>query len=151
MKTAALILVMPPLAGFITVGGFLIAEASGARPLSAEPANVSEAAAMGAAARTIRFIVNGENPNRPWPIREGMLGSTSYSVDAIDAAILGRRPEIIEVLQEHGAVVVDVLRSACLIPFAALAGVSSNVGRSLDDQRRLCDLPSLGADRSGCP
>ncbi len=128
MKTAVLILVMPPLAGFIAVGGFLLAEASGARPWSAEPANVSEAAAMGAAARTIQLIVNGQNPNRPWRIREGVLGSTSYSVGAIDAAILGRRPEIIEVLQQHGAVVVDASRSACLIRAVDLPELMSLVG-----------------------
>ena len=132
MRTAALILVIPPLAGFIAVGGFLIAEASGARPLSAEPANVSEAAAIGAAARTIQFIANGENPNHPWLIREGVLGSASYSVDAIDAAILGRRPEIVEVLQQHGAVIVDTSRSACLIRAVDLPELMSLVGQASD-------------------
>jgi hypothetical protein len=128
MRTAALILVVPPLAGFLAVGGFLLAETSGARPLSAEPANVSEAAAIGAAARTIEYIVNGENPNRPWRIREGVLGTASYNVNAIDAAILGRRPEIIEVLQQHGAVVVDPSRSACLIRAVDLPELMSLVG-----------------------
>ncbi len=132
MKTAALILVVPPLAGFMVVGGFLLAEASGARPLSAEPANVSEAAAMGAAARAIQFIVNGENPNQPSWIGEGVLGSTPYRVDAIDAAILGRRPEIIEVLQQHGAVVVDASRSACLIRAVDLPELMSLVGSASD-------------------
>ena len=132
MKTAALILVMPPLAGFIAVGGFLLVEAAGVRPLSAEPANVSEAAAMGAAARAIQFMVNGQNPNRPWRIREGVLGSTSYSVDAIDAAILGRRPEMIEVLQQHGAVVVDASRSACLIRAVDVPEMMSLVGAASD-------------------
>jgi hypothetical protein len=132
MKSAALILVMPPLAGFVAVAGFLLAEASGARPLSAEPANVSEAAATGAAARAIRFIVNGEDPNRPWPIREGVLGSTPYRVDAIDAAILGRRPEIVEVLRQHGALVTDAVRSACLIRAVDLPELLPLVGASPD-------------------
>ena len=132
MKSAALILVVPPLAGFVVVAGFLLAEASGSRPLSAEPSNVSEAAATGAAARAIQFIVNGENPNRPWRIREDVLGSASYSVDAIDAAILGRRPEIVEVLQQHGAVVVDPPKSACLIRAVGLPELLPIVGASPD-------------------
>ncbi len=145
MKTAVLILVVPPLAGFIAVGGFLLAEAAGARPLSAEPANISEAAAIGAAARAIQLIVNGENPNRPWPIREGVLGSASYSVDAIDAAILGRRPEIIEVLMKHGARVTDAPRSACLIRAVDLPELLPIVGASSD--RVTSDASEHSSDR----
>ena len=110
-----LALALPPLAAFVFVGGFFAAEAAGLRPLSSEPANLSEAVAIGAAAGALRLIAAGEDPNQPRPIGEGVLGSVSYEVDAIDAAILGRRAEMIPVLLEHGAAVTNVQRSVCLV------------------------------------
>jgi hypothetical protein len=84
---------MPPIAGLVLVAVFLAAEAAGVSPLSHVEATVSEAAASGSA---------------------GVLDSSAYTVDAIDAAILGRRPEVIPILQEHGAAVVDIGRSVGL-------------------------------------
>ena len=110
-----LVIALPPLAAFVVVGGFFAAEAAGLRPLSSEPANLSEAVAIGAAARALRLIAAGEDPNQQHPIGEGVLGSISYQVDAIDAAILGRRPEMIPVLLEHGAAITDLQRSVCLV------------------------------------
>jgi hypothetical protein len=110
-----LVIALPPLAVFVFVGGFFAAEAVGLRPLSSEPANLSEAVAIGAAARALQLIAAGEDPNQRHPIGEGVLGSISYQVDAIDAAILGRRPEMIPVLLEHGAAVTDLQRSVCLV------------------------------------
>ena len=110
-----LVIALPPLAVFFFVGGFFAAEAVGLRPLSSEPVNLSEAVAIGAAARALRLIAAGEDPNQPHPIGEGVLGSISYQVDAIDAAILGRRPEMIPMLLEHGAAVTDLRRSVCLV------------------------------------
>jgi len=110
-----LVMTLPPVAAFVLVGGFFGAEAVGLRPLSSEPANLSEAVAIGAAARALRLIAAGEDPNQRHPIGEGVLGSISYEVDAIDAAILGRRPEMIPVLLDHGAAVTDRQRSVCLV------------------------------------
>mgnify|MGYP001481467360 CR=1 FL=1 len=71
--------------------------------------------AIGAAAHALRLIAAGEDPNQPRPIGEGVLGSVSYQLDAIDAAILGRRPEMIPVLLQHGAAVTNLPRSICLV------------------------------------
>jgi len=110
----AAILIAPPVAAFALVAGFQVAEAFGFQPLSAQPANVSEAAAMGAAAAALRFIADGSDPNVPRPIAPGVLGTLPRTVDAIDAAILGRRPEMITLLRQHGARVTDAARAQCL-------------------------------------
>ena len=89
----AAILIAPPVAAFALVAGFEVAEAFGFQPLSAQPANVSEAAAMGAAAAALRFIADKARI-RTCRVRlaPGVLGTLPRTVDAIDAAILGRRP-----------------------------------------------------------
>jgi len=108
------IVAAPPLAAFTLVAGFFLVEAAGWQPFNAQPANVSEAAAVGAAASALRFIADGSDPNVARPIAAGVLGSQARTVDAIDAAILGRRPEMITLLRQHGARVTDAARSQCL-------------------------------------
>jgi hypothetical protein len=108
------IVAAPPLTAFALVAGFFIAEATGWQPLNGEPANLSEAAATGAAASALRFIADGADPNIARPIGAGVLGSQERTVDAIDAAILGRRPEMITLLRQHGARVTDAARAQCL-------------------------------------
>jgi hypothetical protein len=103
----------PPVIAFALVAAFMTAEAFGFRPFNAEPANISEAAARGAAATALRFIASGADPNVPWPIAEGVLGTLPRTVNAIDAAILGRRAEMISLLHEHGATT-DAHRATCL-------------------------------------
>jgi hypothetical protein len=103
----------PPILAFALVAGFVAAETLEFRPLNAEPANVSEASAMGAAAAALRFIANGSDPNIPWPIAEGVLGTLPRSANAIDAAILGRRAEMISLLRKQGAAT-DANRAKCL-------------------------------------
>ena len=104
----------PPLAALVLVAGFLGGEALGFRPFDSEPLNVSEAAAMGAAAGALRFMADGSDPNVARPIAAGVLGSLPRSANAINAAILGRRPEMISLLLQHGAAVTDADRSRCL-------------------------------------
>jgi len=103
----------PPVIAFALVAALITAEACGYRPFTAEPANVAEAAARGAAAVTLRFIASGANPNVPWPIAEGVLGTLPRTANAMDAAILGRHAELIALLREHGAAT-DAHRATCL-------------------------------------
>jgi hypothetical protein len=131
-----LALALPPLAVFVVVGAFFAAEAAGFRPLSTEPANLSEATATGAAARALQLIAAGEDPNQARPIREGVLGSVSYQVDAIDAAILGRRAEMIPVLLEHGAAVTNLPRSICLVHALRYSEVLPLIGGPPDHVER---------------
>jgi len=104
---------VPPVVAFILVAAFVVGEAVGWRPLSFEPANVSEAAAVGAAATALRFIAEGADPNAPHPIAAGLLGTLPRTVNAIDAAILGRRAEMISLLRKQGATT-DGQRAKCL-------------------------------------
>ena len=104
---------VPPVVAFVLVAAFVVAEAAGWRPLSVEPSNVSEAAAVGAAATALRFIAEGADPNAPHPIAAGVLGTLPRTVNAIDAAILGRRAEMISMLRTQGATT-DVHRAKCL-------------------------------------
>ena len=131
-----LVLALPPLTVFVVVGAFFAAEAAGFRPLTTEPANLSEAVAIGAAARALRLIATGEDPNQPRPIGEGILGSISYRVDAIDAAILGRRAEMVPVLLEHGAAVTNLQRSICLVHALRYPEVLPLIGAPPDDVER---------------
>jgi hypothetical protein len=108
------IVAAPPLTAFALVAGFFMVEAAGLQPFNAEPSNISEAAAIGAAASALRFIADGSDPNLARPIRAGVLGSQPRTVAAIDAAILGRRLDMIRLLRQHGARVTDAARSQCL-------------------------------------
>jgi hypothetical protein len=108
------IVAVPPLVAFGLVGAFFTAEALGFRPLSNEPANLSEAAATGAAAAALRFIGAGADPNLEYEIRSGVLGVLPRTVNAIDAAILGRREEMVSLLLQHGALPIDADRTRCL-------------------------------------
>src|SRR5258705_12618472 len=99
---ATLIVSAPPLAAFGLVAAFFTAEAAGLRPLSNGPANLSEAGAVGAAAVALRFIGAGADPNSEYTIGPGVLGRLPRTVNAIDAAILGRQEQMLLLLREHG-------------------------------------------------
>jgi hypothetical protein len=112
-RAPLIVAAVPPVIAFALVAAFMTAEACGFRPLNAEPANVAEAAVRGAAATALRFITSGADPNVPWPVAEGVLGTLPRTVNAMDAAILGRRAEMISLLHEHGATT-DPHRATCL-------------------------------------
>ena len=147
-RRAVALVAAPPLVAFALVAGFCAAEALGFQPFDAQPANVSEAAAMGAAAAALRFVANGSDPNVPQPIAPGVLGTLPRTVTAIDAAILGRRAEMIQLLRQHGVVVADARRSRCLaeaiqfpeaLPILGMtaAGSAGSTGE-VDDPVELC-------------
>ena len=104
---------VPPVVAFVLIGAFVAAEAVGLRPLGFEPANVSEAAAVGAAATSLRFIAEGADPDAPHPVAAGVLGTLPRTVNAIDAAIIGRQAEMIALLRNQGATTV-AQRAKCL-------------------------------------
>ena len=113
-RASVMAVALPPIAGLVLVAVLLVAEGAGAGLLSHVEATVSEAAASGSAARALQLIRAGQDPDKASLIPAGTLGSRAYTVTAIDAAILGRRPEEIPILLAHGATVVDVGRSVCL-------------------------------------
>ena len=111
---SAIVAAAPPLAAFGLVVAFFTAEAVGLRPLGNDPANLSEAAAVGAAAVALRFIDTGADPNTEYTIGPGVIGILPRTVNAIDAAILGRQEQMLLLLLEHGARVTHPDRTRCL-------------------------------------
>ena len=107
-------LAAPPVAGFLLVAAYVVAEALGfhgfARP---EATTVSEAAAMGQAARALQLIAEGQDANDRHSVREGLLDHASHELTPIDAAILGRHAELVRLLQRSGAKRWDAARTTC--------------------------------------
>lgn len=106
---------VPPLAALCLVAAYLLAEALGFRGLAAaEPATVSEAAAMGHAARALQLIAQGQNPNEAQQIAAGVLDAHEYTLRPLEAAIVGRHIELVRLLQRSGAARFDMTRAICL-------------------------------------
>jgi len=107
-------IVVPPIAAFVLVAVYLVAESFGFRGLAAtEPATVSDAAAMGHAARALQLIAGGQDPNQPQHVASGILDSGEYELRPLEAAILGRHLEMVRLLQRSGAARFDLSRSFC--------------------------------------
>jgi hypothetical protein len=106
---------IPPIVGFLVLAAYVGAEALGFRGLAAPEADtISEAAALGHAARALELIAAGQNPNDPFPIRPGILGANRLELRPVEAAILGRNPELMRLLQRAGATQPDHGRIVCL-------------------------------------
>jgi len=106
---------VPPLAAFAMVALYLVAESLGFRGFAAvEPATVSEAAALGHAARALQLIDQGQDPNKPQRIAPGMLDAHEYTLRPLEAAIVGRHLEMVRLLQRSGAAQFDMTRAICL-------------------------------------
>jgi len=104
----------PPLAGFLLVAAYVVAEGVGFDGLAIpEAATVSEAAAMGHAARALQLIAEGQDVNGSHRVRDGLLDHASHELIPIEAAILGRHAELVRLLQRSGARRWDAARTAC--------------------------------------
>jgi hypothetical protein len=125
-------MVAPPLVGFILLAGYVAAEALGFRGLAQPEAHtVSEAAAMGDAARTLQLIASGQDANGTYVVREGLFDHTSHELTPIEAAILGRHPELVRLLQRSGATRWDRARATCFAQLR-LPQVLADVGGAAD-------------------
>jgi hypothetical protein len=80
-------------------------ELRGETPFSYGPVrNIAEAAAMGHASEVLRFLGDGQDPNKVWPVRRDIISSTITRVTALEAAIWSRRVQLIELLDRQGAI-----------------------------------------------
>ena len=87
-------MVVPPLAGFVLVAAYVIVEALGFRGLArTEGDTVSEAAALGHAARVLQLIAGGQDASLRHRVREGVIDHDAHAFTPIEAAILGRHAE----------------------------------------------------------
>jgi hypothetical protein len=108
-------LVVPPVVALCLVLGYLGADALGFRPFAPPEADsVSEAAALGHAARALAFVADGQDVNSRSHIRPGILDGDSHDLYPIEAAILGRHAEMVSLLRRSGATSPDEPRIACL-------------------------------------
>jgi hypothetical protein len=95
---------IPPITGFVVIAGYVGAEALGFRMLAApEAATISEAAALGHAARVLELIAAGQDPNARFPVRPSILDAGGRELAPLEAAILGRHAELVRLLQRSGA------------------------------------------------
>jgi hypothetical protein len=136
---------VPVLAGFSLLLGFVIAEASGARPFARPPAaNVAEAASYGEAAGVLGFIARGDDVNQRWDTRADLFDARGpMKVTAVQAAILQRRAEVVALLLRRGARAENPTALACL---AQAVGQERELPPSVFGmaERRYYDGPVVG-------
>jgi hypothetical protein len=98
--------VAPLLLTFVASAWIAVGWAAGASPFWSDPSmNMSEAAGLGNAGEVVRLIAEEhQDPNRVWPVREGILGA-AQAVTPLEAAVSIRRIELIHVLVREGAVI----------------------------------------------
>ena len=98
--------------------------AVGASPFWSDPSlTVSEAAGLGNAGEVVRLIVvEGQDPNRAWPVREGII-DVARTMTPLEATVAIRRQELIPVLLTYGASAPDAgpARTALICGAAAIA------------------------------
>ena len=107
-------IVVPPVVALTIVALYLVAESFGFRGFAAaEATTVSEAAAMGHAARALELIADGQNPNQRQHVAARMLDSMEHDMMPLEAAILGRHLEMARLLLRSGAAHFDTRRAVC--------------------------------------
>jgi hypothetical protein len=116
LRTLRLLAVaVPPVAGLGLLWFLVAAEAMGRGFFSAPAApTISEAAATGEAARVVELVRQGRDPNGLSRVQAGLLDSAPRDLTPIAAAILGAQPEMVGLLRQQGARVIDARRVACL-------------------------------------
>jgi hypothetical protein len=80
------------------------------------PRNSAEAAALGNAAAVVGFLEAGEDPQQTYPVRPEAISSSVPRATTVEAAVLSRRVEMVQLLDHAGAVRDPALRQelACL-------------------------------------
>jgi hypothetical protein len=123
-----LIAIAPLLLAFLGSAWAVVGWASGASPFWSDPMmSISEAAALGNAGEVVRLIeIEHQDPNRAWPVREGILGA-ARTVTPLEAAVSIRRAQMVQVLLREGATLADAPARTALICRAADSGASDVV------------------------
>ena len=141
--------VAPLLLTFLASAWTVLGWAAGASPFWPDPQmTLSEAAGIGNAGEVVRLItVEQQDPNRAWPVREGILGP-SQTATPLEAAFAIRRIELIPVLLRHGAVVPESGAARAALVCWAVAAVAPDIVEMLltmgdrSDPRAACPTPS---------
>lgn len=108
---------LPLVASTLWMTAVAVGELAGRAPFAA-PAyrNSAEAAAAGDAAAMLRMMRMGDDPTRIRPVRPEFISSQIELTTTLEAAMWSRRPEMIPLLDDTGAIVDDDQRRelACL-------------------------------------
>lgn len=100
----ALVSIPPILLAVAWLAVLAIAGLTGRDPIwTLQPRNLSEAAAFRDAGAVVRRIDAGEDPNRPGEVRPGPILPESATLTPVEAAVVSRHPEMIQLLLELGA------------------------------------------------
>lgn len=117
----------------LVVVGFATLELAGRTPLTLQPANMAEAAAMGNAAETVRRLSFGESPYGVEDVRGDILQSDPLRVTPLEAAVYSKKLELIRLLDSRGLLFADEVRGS----LACLAGDigAGDIGEYLQRER----------------
>lgn len=116
MSQSALLtrIVIPPVAAFLLVSTYIVAEALGFSGLTRpEAQTIVEAAAMGNAARALQLIHEGQSINAPRRMRPEILELGGYDPTPLEAAVIGRHAELVRLLLREGASLSQSPNAAC--------------------------------------
>ena len=81
---------------------FAAREVSGTTPLSfGPPRNLAEAAGAGQVSEVLRFLREGEDPSRFWPVRPEIISPAVTRPTGLEAALWGGR-RLVELLDRRG-------------------------------------------------
>jgi hypothetical protein len=133
------VVVAPALTATLLAAGFAAGELLGGHPFSySRPRNIAEAAAMGSGAEVLRLLRAGEDPRAIMDVRSELISSNITRVNAVEAAVWGRRVQLLRMLERHGAIEGDDMKRyvACL---ATLARVPSIVEEFATSGTGECD------------
>ena len=106
-RALLIIAVSPLLLAFGAALWVVIGGLAGAQPFWPQPTlNVAEAAAVNNAGEVVRLITKeGQDPNKAWPVRAGLLGRNALMMTPLDATIVIRREPLVPVLLRHGVII----------------------------------------------
>ena len=138
--------VTPLLVVFLGSAWAVVGWLAGTSPLWPDPhMTLSEAAGLGNAGEVVRLItLERKDPNSAWPVREGILGAAQDETP-LEAAVAGRRHDVIPVLLRYGVVVPEHGAARTRLICRAVDA------RAPDIVEMLVNMGDRSDPRDGCP
>lgn len=130
----ALAAAAPAVAGTFLILAFIGVEMAGSSLSSIRLANIAEAAGLGLGGEVLRRATLGEDPRRVQYVRPQIISSAITHVNALEAAVLARKVELVRMLDRRGFIDREESRRglACLAADIAAADVAEYLTREDD-------------------